>query len=65
MNEKEPLSNDVVCFPVLDFEVSNSKSEVLKSNLWKITSFLKTTCLQREPFLKMFYNINSSPLLVS
>ena len=28
----------------------NSKSEVLKSNSWKITSFLKTMALQRELF---------------
>ena len=29
-------------------------TEVSKSNLWKITSFSKTTLLQREPFLTMF-----------
>ena len=28
-----------------------------------MTSFLKTTLLQREPFLTMFYTTNSSPLL--
>jgi hypothetical protein len=44
-------------FQVLDFETSNSKSEVLKSNSWKITSFSKTTPLQREQFLTMFYII--------
>ena len=50
---------------VLDFETSNSKLEVLKSNLWKITSFSKTTLLQRELFLTMFYTTNLSPLLVT
>ena len=62
MKEKTPLSHEVVCFQMLDFETSNSKSEVSKSNSWKITSFSKTTLLQRErePFLTMFYTINSS-----
>ena len=32
---------------------------------WEITSFSKTTLLQRESFLTMFYTINSSPLLVT
>ena len=31
----------------------------------KTTSFSKTTLLQRERFLTMFYTINSSPLLVT
>ena len=48
---------------MVDFEISNSKLEVSKSNSWKITSFSKTTSLQREPFLTMFYTINLSPLL--
>ena len=43
MKEKTPLSHEVVCFLMLDFETSNSKLEVSKSNSWKITSFLKTT----------------------
>ena len=57
----------VVCFHMLDLETSTSKSEVSKSNLWKITSFSKTTLLQiqRKPFLTMFYTINLSPLLVT
>ena len=42
MKEKTPLSNEVVCFQILDFETSNSKSEVSKSNSWKIAFFLKT-----------------------
>ena len=36
-------------FQMLDFETSSSKSEVSKSNSWEITSFSKTTLLQREP----------------
>ena len=59
-----PWSHEVVCFQMLDFKTSNSKSEVSKSNSWKITSFSKTTSFQRELFLKMFYTINLSPLLV-
>ena len=55
MKEKTPLSHEVVHFQMLDFETSNSKSEVSKLNSWKITSFLKTMSLQREPFLKLFY----------
>ena len=34
----------------------NSKSEVSKSNPWEITSFSKTTPLQREPFLNIRSN---------
>ena len=34
------------------------------SNSWKITDFSKTTSLQRELFLTMFYTINLSPILV-
>ena len=41
MKEETPLSLEVVCFQMLDFETSNSKSEVSKSNSWKITSFSK------------------------
>ena len=65
MKEKTPLSHKVVCFQMLDFETSNSKSEVSKSNSMKITSFSKTSSLRREPFLTMFYTINLSPLLVT
>ena len=32
MKGKTPLSHEVVCFQMLDFGTSNSKSEVLKSN---------------------------------
>ena len=41
MEEKIPLSHEVVCFQMLDFGTSNSNSEVSKSNSWKITSFLE------------------------
>ena len=41
---------------MLDFETSSkSNFEISKSNSWKTTSFTKTTLLQREPFLTMFY----------
>ena len=41
MKGKTPLSNEVGCFQMLDFETSKYNSEVSKSNSWKITSFLK------------------------
>ena len=50
--------------------ISGQQSLILRSQnqiwifKWKIISFLKTTLLQREPFLTMSYTINSSPLLV-
>ena len=56
MKETTPLSHEVVCFQMLAFETSNSKSEVSKSNSGKITSFTKTTSLQREPFLNNYNN---------
>ena len=64
MKEKTPLSHEVVCSLMLDFETSHSKLEVSKSNSMKITSFSKTTTLQRELLLTLFYTINLSPLLV-
>ena len=66
MKEKTPLSSEVVCFQRLDFETSNSKSEVSKSNSWKIDSFVKTTLLQREPFfwcIVLYYR--QLPILVT
>ena len=65
MKEKTPLSRAVVCFQMLDFDTSISNSEGSKSNTWKTIYFSKTTLLQREPFLTMFYTIISSPLLVT
>ena len=60
MEEKTPLSHEVVCFQMLDFETSRSNSiQIIRG---EITSFSKTTLLQREPFLTMFYTINSSPI---
>ena len=50
---------------MVDFETSSSKSEVSKSNSWKITSYPKTMALQRVPFPTMFYTINLSLLLVT
>ena len=32
MKEKTPLSHEVACFQILDFETSKSNSEVSKSN---------------------------------
>ena len=55
MEEKTPLSHEVVCFQMPDFETSKSSYEVSKS---------KTMSIQREPFLTMFYTINLSPLLI-
>ena len=51
--------NTLVTRCVLDFETSKSNSVVSKSNSWKITSLSKTMLLQREPFLTLFYTINS------
>ena len=48
MEKKTPLSREVVCFQMLDFETQKSKSEVLKSKSWKINSFSKTTSLHAE-----------------
>ena len=48
MKEKTPLSHKVMCFKMLDFETSNSKLEVSKSNSWKITSFSKTIYVTSE-----------------
>ena len=50
---------------MVDLGTSSSKSEVSKSNSWKITPFSKTMALQRMPFLTMFYTINLSPLPVT
>ena len=69
MEEKSPLSHEVVCFQMFDFGTSKFNSEVSKSNsnilVENNTSFSKTTLLQREPFLTMFYTIKTSPLLIT
>ena len=59
MKEKTPLSHEDVCFQMLDFETSNSKSEVAKS----LENY--STSLQRERFLAILYTINLSLLLVT
>ena len=50
---------------MLDFETSNYKCEVSKSNSWEITSFSRTKSLQRVQFLTMCYTSNLSPLLLT
>ena len=65
MKEKKSLFHEVVCVSMVDFETSSSKSEVSKSNSWKITSFSKAMALQREPVLTMFDTNNRSPLVVT
>ena len=65
MEEKTPLSHEVVCFQVLYFETSKSNSKVSKSNSWKNTFSRKLCYFKRKTFLPMFYTNNSSPLLVN
>ena len=51
MKEKIPLSHEVVCFQMLDFETSKSNSEVSKSisnNLVEIYFFLENYFLTSE-----------------
>ena len=66
IEEKTPLSDEVVCFQMLDAGTSNlilrSRNQIFQ---WKIASFLKTILLQRDLFLTMLYTINSSPLLIT
>ena len=56
MEEKTPLSHEVVCFQMLDFGTSKPTSEVSKSNSLKITSFVENYVTSEEA---MFYTINS------
>ena len=65
MKEKTPLSHEVACFHVLDFETSNSKLDVSKSISWKITSFSKTMSLQRDPFLTINNVLYHQPLPIT
>ena len=50
-----------VCFQMLGFETSHSKSEVSKSNSWKITSFSKTQSIHNvlyyQPLLITRYQV--------
>ena len=60
LEEKTPCLMKLCAFRCLiSRPQNNSKSEVSKSNSQKITSFSKTTSLQREPFLTVFYTITS------
>ena len=65
MEEKNTLvTRSSACFQMLDFGTSKPNSEVSKSNsniLVANYSFLENSW---EPFLKMFYTTNSSPLLL-
>ena len=56
---KAPLSHEVVCFQMVDFETLKSNSEVSKSNSWKITSFSETTLPHKDPFLTMYLYYNT------
>ncbi len=57
------LLHRIVCFQM--HEKGFMPETFLRFNFWgeNFTSFSKTTSLQRESFLKMFYSINSSPVL--
>ena len=44
-NSKRKYTPPHLCFQMLDFEISNSKFKVSKSNSWKITSCSKTTLI--------------------
>ena len=41
MKEEKTLSHEILCVYMVDFDTSNSKSEVSKSNSWKIYFFLE------------------------
>ena len=59
MKEKTPLPHEVVYFQMLDFETSNSKSEVSKSNSWKIYFFLEdyiTSSLENKVYNECTYS---------
>ena len=60
-SESRKINEVVVCCQMLDFETSNSNSEVSKSNSWKITSFSKTTSLQRESRFSQCFIPSTSP----
>ena len=63
MEEKNTLVAQVVCFQMLEFETSADVFNSIQIFKREKTSFSKTVLLQREPFLRLFYTFNSSPLL--
>ena len=65
MKEKIPSSHEVVCVQMLDFETSNSKSEVSKSIRWKLLLSRKLHYFRGSCFSQMFYTTNLSPLFVT
>ena len=52
--KKTPLSHEVVCVQMLDFETSSSNLEVSKSNSWKTTHFSKTCHFRGSRFSQCF-----------
>ena len=66
IEEKTPLSHEVVCFQMLDLRPQILIRRIQTQIRGKlITSFSKTTLLQMELFLTICYTINSSPLRVT
>ena len=68
MEEKTPLSHEVVCFQMLHFGTSKSNSEVSKSNSNTSVEnyfFLEKYVTSEGAVLTMLFTINSSPLLVT
>ena len=65
MEEKKTLVTRSCVLQMLDFLTLKSNSEVSKSSSSKITSFSKTTVVQMEPFLTMFYTVKLSSLLIT
>ena len=61
---KNTLVAQGVCFQMLDFKTSRVQSQLSSNILLRYYFFLKNYN-QREPFLTMFYTVNSSPLLVT
>ena len=65
MKEKTTLSHEVVCFLKLDFETSNSKSEVSEIKFMENYFLLENYVTSEGAFLTMFCTINLSPLLIT
>ena len=61
-NKKHPCHRSCL---LSDAWIRAENANSIKIFWWELTSFSITTLLQREPFLTMFYIINSSPLLVT